>query len=216
MEENKKLRKKGERFRCSGVLRWSPYKYMYNIIINGTKFTYISETFKKVDFLAFDVWGAYSKPSAEKVRKCTELEDKCNNFGGHGFCVTAASAYTFSCRWLFELDGESFQVIETKQNTFLYGPKTKTIADQIEEVRRERRKQKRALKEYQRKRAEEVESFRVFISEVYEDLKDIMEDNYKDLYKIIEAEAFEFCEDLEIIKPWFSEAAEILNQYKTE
>ena len=171
---------------------------------------------KALNFGAYSVEDFYFRPSTAKVEAEKDILRNMGNFGGYDYYVTGGNTCTFSAVWFVEIDGEEFQIRETASNRYIEGPKTKTIAEAIEEKRRENRRQKRAAIEYNTKRTAEVEKFREFISETYEEIKDIIADNYKDLYNILESEAFAYCENLEIIKPWYAEAAEILNQYKTE
>ncbi len=174
------------------------------------------QTQKALNFGAYSVEDFYSKPSRAKIEAEERIQKNMANFGGYGYYVTGGNTCTFSAVWFVEIDGEEFQIRETASSRYIEGPKTKTIAEAIEEKRRENRKIKRQAEEYNRKRAAEAESLKAYILDIYKDLKDIMEDNYKDLYKVLEAEASEYCEDLEIVKPNFIEVIEILNQFKTE
>ncbi len=171
---------------------------------------------KEVDAVAYSVYGLYDKPSVKKVEAEEEIEKTMNACGGYGYRVTGGNTCTFSAVWFIKIDGEEFQIRETAYNRFIEGPKTITIQNAIEEEKAEKRRQKKQAKEYSRKRTEEAEAFKNYILSVYNDIKDIMGDNYKAIYKILENEAFEFCKDLEIIKPWYVEASEILNQFKPE
>ena len=119
------------------------------ININGLDFNFkeVEDFSDLYEYAAYSVEGFYDKPSWAKKNAEADIKRDMKKVDGYGYGVSRGSKFVFSAFWFLKLDDEEFLVKETISNRFLYGPKTLTIKNAIEDVKAEKRRKKKEEKE---------------------------------------------------------------------